>query len=1108
MKKTLFIICLFSFFCFACAKDLKDDGFFVPPFIETTEDTLKGKLNKSSLDTTFNAYKIKSNLNKLVDTTKNTSVSLLKNKAINETEAVSVNTTNNGFVNSIVKTKTSINSLKATNFKNNSTNTTIKEDNQKAKTLKINTDSLVKNKNTITVIKKTTSTNNTSAKPLFINKGNKQENLISGKTPKINDKQISESVKSLEIKKTSDKSKNKTEFESAVYNTQKTKEPKPFKLRVLRKSDSYQTNNNYTFLLEILNISDEEKQFSLEALMPGGWKVISISDIKSLKENEKKIALISFYIPSNSASGNTKAELLIKSKNNYIMQSLYVDLNVANNYDLEVFNVFAPQQLQAGESIQTRVAIKNKGNVDQEITLNSKNKIEGESTIVIPKDSTIVVDLSQKTDPKANSFRTISTSLDVFSKNSGKTYSAYNTVEVIPTKIKQKDPFFRYPLQASLYYSSFTNQNDHYSSVSAELRGNGYLDLNKDHHLNFIVRGPRKENLRRFSVSDQYSLIYRYKNRTTLHLGDHSHYINKLGFGSRYGMGFRLDHNIEKWTLSAFYSKPRFYSYNSKPLYGAKAEYHVSDSINVGVTVEKSYGNTYNYSGFSNENQNIKGQIITLDYDYRNKGTYINTEVSTSISNKNADYASDLNVSQSFKNFTYNSYLILAGKNYFGNVSNSLQLTNSLNYFKKGLDVGIGHAFSKVNRRLDPLYYTAEPYYENYYATIGYRFGNKHYLRFRFDKRVREDQLDPKDFHYEEYGVNYNFTYTDKLFSGSFGGRFAKTQNKLSQNLEYRNTYSHNASVSYKLFTGFNIRGGLYHNYTNRYGSSGLNTNYVRYNLGFNYNISKHFRINANYNSGFSPEENYKKREYLKLGLFAQINKKHRFEIRANYFENPGAVNDKELLAYGKYTYSFGVALKKVLEQGGVSGNVYATDASINIKGVKVYTAGKTIVTDQNGVFELNNLPLGINYVFVDESSLPLNVVVAVKNPIKMNVEKDKKVSLEISLAKAGNLVGKLNINRSSFNKTNLEGYIKLENENFTYYTESNTEGSFKFQNIVPGNYTLNVIRFKNNTESLKAPKNLTVEVKNGRITEFNISVKGKERKIKFNNNNFNIATK
>jgi hypothetical protein len=56
----------------------------------------------------------------------------------------------------------------------------------------------------------------------------------------------------------------------------------------------------------------------------------------------------------------------------------------------------------------------------------------------------------------------------------------------------------------------------------------------------------------------------------------------------------------------------------------------------------------------------------------------------------------------------------------------------------------VGQTLSEVNKRLNPLFFAAEPYFENYFGRIGYRFGSKSYIDIRVDRRIRETNLSPK----------------------------------------------------------------------------------------------------------------------------------------------------------------------------------------------------------------------------------------------------------------------------------------------------------------------------------------------------------------------------
>ncbi|TDE05911.1 carboxypeptidase-like regulatory domain-containing protein [Flavobacterium sandaracinum] len=878
------------------------------------------------------------------------------------------------------------------------------------------------------------------------------------------------------------------------------------KIRILNLQENYKTNKSYTLIVEIENEENKTTNLKIDPELPPKWTIISITELGILEPFQKKMILVSFIIPSENPAVETVASFHVKNAAGNKIASKEVAFSIDKNLDLEIYNVYTTSKLQAGEIITAKYEIKNKGNVEQELILSSKNTVKGEKTIKLGPNSSITIELSQATDPKYYDFITIGTFLNVTSSTSGKTYKAYGSTSVFPSKLKQTDAFFRYPLRFSINYNSNTFQDKNYSAISGELIGDGFLDLKKKNYLNFIIRAPQQQNLQNFGITDQYSLIYNYNNSTIVYLGDHGHYINRLGFDSRFGMGFRVDQNIKKWTLTAFYSKPRLYTFNSEALFGFKSVYRFKKSMLLGIAVESSKGSIIGASKNIEANLDEKGQIATSNFELRSKNTFVNAESSLSVTNKFTDHAHFLNLVQKVQNLTYAGSFTFSGKNYFGIIRNSVEYSNSLFYKINKFDFLVGQTLSQVNKRLNPLFFAAEPYFENYYARIGYRFSPRSSINLLIDKRVREDQLEPKSYFYKESGIDYRYVYGGRLFSFGLSGRIAETQNLLSEDLQDRITYSHNLDATYRFSNHLTVRGGVNHNYSNRYGISNFNENYFTYNMGLDYNFNRNFRINSTFNSGFSPEDNYLRRDFINAMMMLTIAKNHLFELRVNYFENPGSTNRKELLAFGTYTYTFGAPLKRVLEQGGVSGLIQVDDKSIAVKGIKIIAVGKSIVTNEKGIFEFNNLPLGNNYILMDESTLPFGVIPIARTPFQVLVEKDKKVELNILLVRAGTIIGTFGFPSLTKPITiNLEGYIKIENEHFNYTVESNAKGFFKFQNIVPGTYKLTLIRYKGD-QFFELDKEIQITVGAGEKNVIDVPVKGKERKVQFKNKNFKIG--
>ncbi|SHJ84459.1 Uncharacterized membrane protein [Arenibacter nanhaiticus] len=877
--------------------------------------------------------------------------------------------------------------------------------------------------------------------------------------------------------------------------------------RLVNKQPEYTTSKRHTLLVEINNRGNELVTPTLSMALPDRWQLVSINNINTIKKNEKKLVFISFFIPSNAPAGEAIANLTLKNNSGNPLKSVKIPLEVAPNYDLEVFNVGFPESVEAGETIKMTYAVKNIGNIDQEILLTSKNEIKGPLRMVLVPDTTVIIPLHQNTDKKINAIRTVYTKLEVYGVQSNNTYSAVKNVEVFPLKITKEDPFFRFPIKTAIFYNSYTNKEEHYSTMSLEISGSGYLDLAKNHHLDFTFRGPRQEKIRRFGNTDYYGLTYKYKQDTKVFLGDHSHSFNRLGLNGKYGMGFVFDQQWEKWSLSAFYTKPRLNSFDTDALSGIKTSFFWNEFTTSGIALQRTIRSEIDLSSPDKTSVREKGFVLTFDMEYDKNNTNIALESSVSTTNRFMDVANYFNVGQRIGRFSYTGNITRTGMHYFGTMNNSTRYYNSLSYDSQNWIFRIGHGLSQVNQKLDPLYYASEPYYENYFADVRYRRNKRHQINLGVSSRLKEDRLEPKNYHYREHGLNYGYTYTHQTFNANVGGTLGRTQNLLSEDTDYRTTYNHNVGLGLRMFHHFGLRGKLSHNYSNRYGYDNTTNNYYRYSLGVNGKIGRRVNFSANFNSGFSPEETYLKRDYINLSLMAHLHKNHQIEILTNYFENPGIVGNAEILAYAKYSLTLGAPLKRVLQQGGITGTITASTPAISTRGIKIIATGKSLLTDKNGHFEINNLPLGKNFIVVDQSTLPQNVITLSKNPHEVFIEKSKKIHLNIQLIQSASIRGLLYLPPSEGTASDfvLNGYVKLENDQQTLYTETDKNGNFEFHRLTPGTYTVSLLRLKERDNEFSSNRSIQVTLAEGETLDAKIDLNLKERKVKFQNKKFNL---
>lgn len=881
-------------------------------------------------------------------------------------------------------------------------------------------------------------------------------------------------------------------------------------IRIKNDDDLYdmKPESKHTLVAEIENISKKVQFVRTKLDLDDEWEIISNGFTGNLEPGEKRLVFVTMYLPNKVAPGKRKAKLHLVTSEAAVLKSIPLEMIVPEYQRLFITKLASPELVFAGEEIHNKFEIFNKGNVDEELILYTGNDLESGTVRTIPSDSSIVITITKETDKRFREIRTENVHLNVVRVgDSNIAARGYATTKVYPLKMDMEDAYFRFPIEASVYYNTFNSRDNNYASFLVEARGEGYFDEKKFHYFDFLIRTPNQNRVNRFGMNDQYSFMYDYNEEFNIILGDYSYRPNRLGFISRYGFGLKMELGSKNTNFIMFYNKPRLPFLYTESIAGLKVEQKISETFNVGASLSSSKENVLSENALSLEPVMQTGQIFVFESNYKTERTNIEHESSVSLAGSKTGLAHDLRVNQKIDNFNYSGSFTVAGKNYFGGLSNSFRYANSLRYYKKKWGLGAGHALSKLNERYNPLYSLPEPFYENYFISGDYRINNRHQANMRLVNVVREDRQIEKSYDYKEYGLDYTYRYMYEGLSLSFNGRLAKTKNLLSPDNSFRNTYGNNITGSYQLSPVFGLRGNINHNYTNRYGSSGDATNYYNYGLGFNLNLKGRMTLSAMFNSGFSPEDDYLQRDFINLNFTTKINRVHRLSARLNYYENALASNNKELFSFLKYTYSFGAPLKRVKWRGALSGSVKTQSKDILIDRIRINAAGQDAYIDSFGNFELKNLPVGTNYLIIDESTLPLGVVPVQKMPVEINIKQDEVVEYQIELIKAATVNGllKLDENKEDKSSTNLEAYLKLEGEIHTYYTESDKNGRYSIKSIVPGDYELSVIRLKHENKLKAIHKTQRITLKEAEVLDTEVLLKRKDREVKFKSIGFSV---
>ena len=111
-------------------------------------------------------------------------------------------------------------------------------------------------------------------------------------------------------------------------------------------------------------------------------------------------------------------------------------------------------------------------------------------------------------------------------------------------------------------------------------------------------------------------------------------------------------------------------------------------------------------------------------------------------------------------------------------------------------------------------------------------------------------------------------------------------------------------------------------------------------------------------------------------------------------------------------------------------------------------------------------------------------------------------------MVKAATLKGQFKIEEATKGEKtiSLEGYLKIEGEGHTYYTESKEDGSFEVKGMVPGDYRLSIISLKNEKEFKKLSSEQHIKLLEEQEQSIEIALHKKARAIQFKQSNFSIS--
>lgn len=852
---------------------------------------------------------------------------------------------------------------------------------------------------------------------------------------------------------------------------------------------------NLAFFAE--NITEVNQSVNVVLEIPDSWKIISSSPKFDLKSREKKFLIFSIQIPSTNPVGQFRANLVAShSQTSSTLDSFSVSLSVGEVEKIEMHLVESPEYIRAGEEFRSEFLVQNLGNTAKKVYLETRNSvIEGKSDIELdPGQSVRFYAINQSSDEITE---TIKEYFTVRSLVSGEVKeSIFESYLVFPIKEKKKDLYFRFPVEFSATYLASNQRGSYEQAWQFELSGNGTLDEEGKHRLEFLARGPNNTNLSFLGMYDQYFISYANKN-IELFAGEKAFLFTPLTESSRFGLGTESKVIFNNgFNFGFMYVKPRFFREIANEMAAFTGiEFNEKNNIEI-FLISKQLADTPEQS-----------QLVSLNSRFQPfERTSVELEISRGQFKEIWDNALRANISSQFSIFNLAGNYYYTGKNYPGYFSNSTFYSGnfSMNLTPK-INIGIYAKEDFVNAQLDTFFVNA-PYSKSFQSMLNYNFASRAYLKFFWRQYERKDRLALDKFHYKTNSVNSQLNQRFKRFEYSILGEYGETTNFLletgkNQQSMYRGSlnlaYRFNANHSLRVF-------GSWSN-INRF-ISGEQRNLMA-GMSAVSQIAKNLRANFHIQNAFNIEDYYRNRNLMQLNLDFTPGRKHKVSFRSFYTLFRQETENPEFTFSVDYAYKFGIPLKKVIKAGDLTGRVIRENGE-PAEGIMLAFFNKSAITNKNGEFSFKSVPVGRHLFLIDKSSFAINEIPEISDHFEVEIFEDKVSVVNFKITTGARLTGKFHVQeqamallqRGDFNTKNIIVELKNEQEQFRITTGEN--GDFSFPLVRPGEWNFRIY-----TNSL--PEGYEVEepvirilLHPGQNQEISVNLNQKRRNIIFKSEN------
>ncbi len=264
--------------------------------------------------------------------------------------------------------------------------------------------------------------------------------------------------------------------------------------------------------IEVENNSGQRLECVPAMELPRGWKSITQGHPFTLEPGTAEARLVSFFIPSTADAGDYDIQCIFASKADPSLATRQtIRVTVLPVAGLTVRLVDAPRRVVAGEEYEAAFLVGNAGNQEQRVhmiitSLNDLPAVADRTDFTLDPGASHQVRVTVRTRESDRGGFTHRVTCRAEAAGNEETHAmAQSFVEVIPSKARPLEGFHRIP-SALRISQSLEADGETTTATQLELEGQGSIDEQDLHRVEFLFRGPDTLDKTVLGSRDNYSL--------------------------------------------------------------------------------------------------------------------------------------------------------------------------------------------------------------------------------------------------------------------------------------------------------------------------------------------------------------------------------------------------------------------------------------------------------------------------------------------------------------------------------------------------------------------------------------------------------------------------